>query len=293
MIAIKRKNLIPLFFLMPAFMLLLGLIIYPFIYCLWNSFHIWYLGRPEIKPFVGLYNYQLLIMRDPIFQKSLINTFIIAAVAIPTELLIALLLAYLLFSEKPRGEKIFRSILILPLLLAPVVVGVLWRFLYHPNVGLINYFLGVLGFGRVNFLGDASLALLSVTLVEIWQWTSFMFLIIYAGLMFLPQSIIDAAVIDGCSGFLMFRYIVLPLAKPIILLAVIFRTIDIVKIFDAIWVLTRGGPGDATDVLTLYTFRQGLVYFQMGTASALSFIISIIITVVVTIYFKIGGKWLA
>ncbi|MEM2181021.1 MAG: sugar ABC transporter permease [Nitrososphaeria archaeon] len=232
-------------------------------------------------------------MRDPIFQKSLINTFIIAAVAIPTELLIALLLAYLLFSEKPRGEKIFRSILILPLLLAPVVVGVLWRFLYHPNVGLINYFLGVLGFGRVNFLGDASLALLSVTLVEIWQWTSFMFLIIYAGLMFLPQSIIDAAVIDGCSGFLMFRYIVLPLAKPIILLAVIFRTIDIVKIFDAIWVLTRGGPGDATDVLTLYTFRQGLVYFQMGTASALSFIISIIITVVVTIYFKIGGKWLA
>jgi multiple sugar transport system permease protein len=120
-----------------------------------------------------------------------------------------------------------------------------------------------------------------------------MFLIIYAGLLFLPQSIIDAALIDGCSGFSMFRYIVLPLAKSIILLAVIFRTIDIVKIFDAIWVLTRGGPGNATDVLTLYAFRQGLVYFQIGMASALSFIISIIVTILVTIYFKIWGERLA
>jgi multiple sugar transport system permease protein len=279
---------------MPAFVLLLVMIIYPFIYCLWNSFHIWYLGRPEIKPFVGFYNYQLLLLRDPVFQISLVNTFIIAVIAIPSELLIALLLAYLLFSEKPKGEKIFRSIFILPMLLAPVIVGVLWRFLYHPNVGLINYFLETfLGIGHVNFLGDPKLALLSVTFVEIWQWTSFMFLIIYAGLTFLPQSIIDAALIDGCSGFSMFRYIVLPLAKSIILLAIIFRTIDIVKIFDAIWVLTRGGPGSATDVLTLYAFRQGLVYFQIGTASALSFIISIIVTILVTIYFKIWGERLA
>ena len=290
----RRFSLTPYLFLMPVVIVLLVLTIYPLIFSLWNSFHMWYLGRPHVKPFVGLSNYVNLILYDTTFRISLINTAIIAAVAIPIELGLGLLLAVLIYYERPKGERIFRTVLILPMLASPVVVGVLWRFLYHPNVGLINYILeSTLGIGHVNFLGDPNLALMSVILVDIWQWTSFMFLIFLAGLFSLPIEVTEAALIDGASGLPMFRYVTLPLIRPLLTLALIFRTMDVVKLFDIVYVMTRGGPGSATDTLTLYAFRQGLVYFQMGTASALSFIIAIIITIITMIFFRLLGRELA
>jgi len=237
-------------------------------------------------PFVGLYNYLYAFTSDAVLRIAFINTVIVVTVAIATEFALGMTLAILLSSESIRFKGIFRTCLLAPMLMTPVVVGVLWRFMFHPTFGIVNYVLGLLGIGAMQWLSDIRLALGSSIIVDVWQWTPFMFLVLYAGLQSIPREPQEAAQIDGASRWYILRYIVLPMMRPIITVVVIFRMIDLFKIFDIIYVLTRGGPGDATEVLTLYIFRVGLNYYYIGRAAALSWIFALGLSALAMVYVR-------
>lgn len=282
-------KLTPYFIILPAIMVLVFVVIYPMVFSFWISLHKWYLGKPHLFPFVGLRNYYTVIFEDPIFRTSLVNTLILLAICIPIESTLGIILAILLNRDDIKGKKIFRSCLIVPVVIMPIVAGVLWKFKFHPSYGIINYFLGLVGVKKIEWLADPRFALLSITIVDIWQWTPFVFLILYAGLLSLPQEPLEAAKVDGASAWQLFRYLVIPLLTPIIVVALLIRTMDIIKLFDIVYVLTRGGPGDATEVLTLYNFRVGLNYFYMGRAAAISWIIAAIVILLSQLFLRISG----
>lgn len=279
---------VPYFMLLPTVAILAFIVVYPMVFSFWISLHRWYLGKPHIFPFVGLRNYSLILLKDSIFRTSLINTLALAALCVPVELGLGMSLAILLGREDIGGKRAFGSLLVMPVVLTPIVSGVLWKFQFHPSYGLVNFLLGLLGSGKIEWLAEPRTALLSIAIVNIWQWFPFMFLVLYAGLLSLPREPLEAAKVDGASGWQLFRFIILPLISPIIGIALLIRTMDLIKLFDIVYVLTRGGPGDATEVLTLYNFRVGLNYFDMGKAAAISWIIAALVTVLSQFYLKIS-----
>jgi multiple sugar transport system permease protein len=182
---------------------------------------------------------------------------------------------------------VFRVIFVLPMIMMPIVVGVLWKFLLHPSYGIINFFLTRMGMEAQAWIANPKLALLTVIGVDVWEWTPFVILILYSGLVSLPVEPFEAARIDGASSWQRFRYLTLPLMKPIMLIVIIMRMIDLIELFDIVFVLTRGGPGNSTMVLTLYNFRMGLNYFNMGKAAALSWIILIMVFILTQLYIRV------
>jgi len=273
--------------LIPGIVVLLFLVIYPLVRSIWVSLHTWYLAKPNAFPFVGLSNYSLLLFEDSVFRIALRNTLFIVAVAVPVEFFLGLLLATLLNRDDIKGRKIFRAILVMPLAIMPIVVGVLWKFMLHPRYGIVNYGLGFLKIEPIQWIADPRFALLSVMMVDIWEWTPFMVLVIYAGLISVPREPLEAARIDGASDWQLFIRITLPLIVPIVVVAILIRVMDIVKMFDIVYVLTRGGPGDATELLSLYNFRVGLNYFYMGKAAALSWIIVVLVVIFSQIFLRV------
>lgn len=175
-----------------------------------------------------------------------------------------------------------------------MVVGIMWRLLYNPELGTLNYLLELFGFKPINWLGEPSLALPSVIMADVWEWTPFMALILLAGLQALPRDPFEAAIVDGASPLQLFKHVTLPLLQPTIMVAVLLRMMDAFKTFDLIFVLTKGGPGMSTEVLSYYTYRYGFKFFHIGQASALSYIllaIIIFITQVLMRYLKAGEEW--
>ncbi len=177
--------------------------------------------------------------------------------------------------------------MVLPLAIMPIVVGVLWKFMLHPRYGIVNYGLSFLGVEPIQWVADPRFALASVMMVDVWEWTPFMVLVLYAGLISIPKEPVEAASIDGASEWQLFVHISLPLVLPIVVVAVLIRIMDIIKMFDIVYVLTRGGPGDSTELLSLYDFRIGLNYFYMGKAAALSWIIVILVTILAQIFLRV------
>ncbi|HHF98153.1 MAG TPA: sugar ABC transporter permease [Candidatus Aerophobetes bacterium] len=283
------SRLTPYLMILPAVIVLFFIVIYPMIFSFWVSLHKWYLGKPQFFPFVGLRNYYTVIFEDPVFKISLINTLILVSVCLSVEFGLGILLALLLNRDDIKGKRIFRSCLITPVVLTPVVAGVLWKFQFHPSYGIINYLLSFVGVKKIEWLADPRFALFSIMIVDMWQWTPFMFLVLYAGVISLPKEPLEAAKVDGASSWQLLRYIVMPLLVPIIVVVLLIRTMDIIKLFDIVYVLTRGGPGDTTEVLTLYNFRVGLNYFYMGKAAAISWIIAAMVILLAQLYLRISG----
>lgn len=269
---------------------MLAFTIYPLIYSLNVSFQEYELVAEEESHYVGLENYRAVLFGPfSIFQESLKVTIIFAIVAVTAEFLIGLGLA-LLLSGEIRGRSIIRSSIILPLAVSPVIVGLMWRFMYNEEFGIINYFLSVFGLPSRAWLGQSLTALPAVIIVDIWHWTPFMFLILLTGVLALPKEPYESAQIDGASTWQIFKTVTLPLLRPVMLVALVFRTIDIFKIFDEIYVLTWGGPGTATEVLSMYIYRIGFKYFHIGQAAALSWIFLIIVTAIATVYVRLLSK---
>jgi len=290
----KRKvfyihKLTPYFMILPAVIVLILIAIYPMVFSFWVSLHRWYLGRPHLFPFIGLENYYTLIFKDSVFSRAFLNTLVLVGVCIPVEFALGTMLAVLLNRDDIKGKKIFRACFIMPIVITPVVAGVLWKFQFHPCYGIINYFISLVGGKGIEWLADPRFALPSVMIVDIWQWTPFMFLVLSAGLFSLPKEPFEAAKIDGASEWQLLKHLTIPLLVPIIVVVLLIRTMDIIKVFDTVYVLTRGGPGDATEVLTLYNFRVGLNYFYMGRAAAISWMIAIVIILLANLFFRILG----
>ncbi|HXG95223.1 MAG TPA: sugar ABC transporter permease [Blastocatellia bacterium] len=281
---LRRETSLPYLLIAPTIAVLAALSIYPLIYLIKLSFQT---GEGASARW-SLANFTRLAT-DSFFLSALAHTLVYATVALTFEFLLGLALA-LLVDRPLRGRTVFRAALLIPMMLPPVVVGIVWRLMYDPNFGAINGALRALGFNTTALTWTASpaLALASVIAVDIWQWTPFMFLVLLAGLQAIPQEPYEAAMIDGSSWWQTFRHVTLPLLKPAILIALLLRTMDLIRVFDQILILTQGGPGFATETISLHIFRVAFrVNFDYGYAAAMSFVLLALTNVVSVFYIRL------
>jgi len=270
----------PYLFLAPAIFIFGFILLYPVFYGITLSFFQWALRDIGAKAplFVGLKNY-IEIFQSPYFLTSVRVTSIFIGVTMVAELGIGMALA-LLAERKTRGLHIFRTIFILPVMIAPIVVGIVWRYLYNPTYGLINYFLAIVGIKQIMWLSQSHTALASIIITDIWQWTPFVFLILLGGLQTIPDEIIEVSKIDSANYFQRLIYIKLPMIKPIIGITVVLRLIDAMRALVVMYIMTFGGPGLSTEVLALHIFKTAFHGQRLGRASAMSvFLILFMLTV--------------
>ena len=269
----------------PAFLLLLLTTTAPLVFLAWNSLQNLDLGMPWIKGFAGLANYAKM-GGDPRFWNSLSLTLVYTASTVALQVLVGLSLA-LLVLQIPKGQAILRVAAILPIVLAPVVVGLFWRTLVlAPDFGLVDLVTRALGLGSHNWLGDPQLALVSVIAIHTWQWTPFAFLVLLATLATLPPDVYEAARLDRASAWQRFRYITLPLIRPAVVMVVILRTMTALSAFAAIFAATGGGPGTATEILNLYAYRTSFTELNIGYGSALAMVLLVITLAVSWLLFR-------
>jgi len=243
------------------------------------SFHSVHIAKMHRgTPFVGFTNYYQ-VFKDPLFWTSLKNSAIFTFSGVALELFFGFFLALVVYRLTRGKAAIIRTILLLPMVIAPVVVALIWRFMYNTDFGIINYFMMFLGIEKQAWLADLHLVMPAVIAMDAWQWTPFMFLIMLAGLNSLPVTPYEAASIDGATPFQAFRYITLPLLRPIILIGLLLRMIDSIKTFDNVFVLTGGGPGSQTELLSLYIYRVGFRHFNIGYGGALSYVLLVIVVI--------------
>ncbi len=228
------------------------------------------LTRGGMAGFVGLDNYRYVLFQ-PAFWNAIGTTLELTVKAVGLQMGLGILIAWLL-TRTSHYRSIFTALLILPLATAPAVTGLFWRYLYDTEFGVINALCSFFGFPDLNWLGSVDLALWAVVIFDVWQWTPFVALIIFAGLQSLPVAPYEAAALDGASRWTVFRTLTFPLMKPILFLVVILRTIDSLRLYDAVAVLTRGGPGDTTETLTYFMRKTALILWRMDYASAMSLI---------------------
>jgi len=250
----------------PAIFVLLALSIYPLIYAVKVSL-------TGADGAFTLANFARLL-HDHLFAIAAVQTIVLTIAALAVEFTLGLAFALLIDSLTP-AKSFFRAGLLVPMLLPPVVAAVAWRLIFNPQFGVLNGTLRELGVSTASLLwtgGDRS-ALASVILVDVWEWTPFLFLLLSAGLQAIPAEPLEAARIDGASAWQIFRDVTLPLLRPVILLALLLRAMDLVRIFDQIFILTQGGPGTATETLSLYIYRTAFRFSSFGYASAMSFVL--------------------
>ena len=257
---------------LPSFLLLLLITTAPLVFLAWNSLQKLDLGMPWISGFAGFGNYEKM-GEDPRFWNSLGLTFLYTSSTVVLQILIGLSLA-LLVLQIPRGQAIMRIAAILPIVLAPVVVGLFWRTLVlAPDFGLVDLVTRALGLGNYNWLGDPQLALISVIAIHTWQWTPFAFLVLLATLATLPPDVFEAARLDRANAWQRFWHITLPLIRPAIVMVIILRTMTALSAFAAIFAATGGGPGTSTEILNLYAYRTSFTELNIGYGSALAIVL--------------------
>lgn len=259
---------------------------FPLAYLVWSSFQNINLAMPFMDGFAGLDNYARM-MGDSSFWHSIVLTAIYTVSSVAMQLVLGLGLA-LLVMRIPAGQWLFRIVAILPIVLAPVVVGLFWRTLMlAPSFGILDFVTRALGFGSVNWLGSPTPALISVIIIHTWQWTPFAFLVLLASLASLPPDVYEAAKIDRAGAFQRFWYITLPLIRPAIVIVVIMRSMIALSAFAAIFAATGGGPGTATEILNLYAYRTSFVTLDFGYGSALAVALLLITLAVSAVLFRI------
>ena len=285
----------PYIFLAPAGVIMLLALLYPVGYLTVASFFDWRMGTPFAdSSYTGFGNY-LWILKDPNFRESLMVTLTFAFTVVVLEMAVGVGLALML--ERPiRGMSVFRTIFILPMMIAPIVVGLIWRYMYNPQFGILNKTLKEWGFNAIPWLSSPKWALPSVIIADIWQWTPFIFILSLAALQSLPKSALEAARIDGASGWQQIIFIKIPLMMPVLVVAALLRLIDAFKVLEVIYIMTNGGPGLSTEILSLQIYKTAFVSWELGRAAALSnFLLAIVmaITIAMFIYTKIRDARLA
>lgn len=272
---LRRKNLRPVAQLtIPTWIFLALVVLIPFFYGVYLSFLDINLASFLPPSFVGFDNYKAVLAASETWSTLRI-TLIITFIGLLTQIPIGILLA-LVLHENLRGTKVFRSILITPMLLTPVAVGLTYRFMFDTDLGVINWALESLGIERVNWLGSQTSALFAITIVDSWQSIPFVMLLVLAALTAISPSLYEAARVDGASANQIFRRITLPLITPTLLVITMIKIMDFLKLFDTLFILTRGGPGNATTTLGLWTYKTGFVFLEFSRAAALGVIITII-----------------
>jgi multiple sugar transport system permease protein len=264
-----------LIFLAPAMALMLLITVYPFVYTLLLSFHDWNLAAFRDKRFVGLDNY-IHFFTDPDVRHALQVTAFYGLSCVGIEFVLGIAIAFL-FDVGFKGEPIIRNLLLLPMVMSSVVVGLIWRWIFNAELGVLNHFVMLLGLPPQTWLTDPGLALASVVVADVWQWTPLVFLVCLAGLKAVPTETLESAKLDGASWWQTQWYVCLPAIKPILLTVLLLRTIDCLRFVDKIFVMTYGGPAGATSVLGFHIYLKGFKFFQMGVTAAYALIYMAII----------------
>jgi multiple sugar transport system permease protein len=272
----------------PAIVVQMGLVIYPLITAFAASFQRWYLPRTQDRVFVGFQNYLKLVM-SPEFHNSGFVTikFILLSVAGAT--LLGLFIG-LLLSADFKGVSIFRSLLIVPMMITPAVSALLWITMWHGSYGVVNNILGYLGLPRPDWVSDPRTALYTIVIPDIWQWTPFVVLVVLGGMQSLPVEVFEAAKVDGASGWRLFTKVTFPLLLPFLSTAVLFKLVYTLRVYDLPMLITKGGPGRMTEIFSLFISFTAFTEFQIGKASAQSFLILIILIIVGTLLFRLFGR---
>ena len=268
---------------LPALVMIIALSVYPLVYSLWLAFHRWDLQSPG-TPLIWFDNFSAALSDDRMWG-ALRNTGLIVTVGVALEFLLGLALALMLV-DSTNLRRFVLPIFILPITMVPIVVGLAWRMLWDNQYGAINYVLREI-FGQdtnIIWLGHKNTAIVAMIVTQLWQWTPFMFIILLAGLSAVNPELYEAAVLDGASWWRSLIDITLPSIRHIIAVAVLFRALDAFKIFDLVYMFTQGGPGTSTETVSWYIYRLGFQFFRMGYASAISYLVLILLTVVATLY---------
>ncbi len=260
-------------FLLPALLAIFAVIIFPWLFTIWMSLNDWQMGMQ--RTFTGLANYRMLAT-DTRFLETIPRTLFFTILGVVAPVILGVFAAEVFHQRFPlRG--LLRGIYIVPMMTTPVAIALVFIMMYHPQLGILNYLLSLIGIPKQLWIYDQSTVIPALVLVETWQWTPLVMLIVLGGLAALPIEPYESALIDGASRWDMFRFITLPLVMPFLMVAVIIRAIDAVKSFDIIFVMTQGGPGTASETINIYLYLQAFSFFNVGHASAVVVVFFVII----------------
>lgn len=284
---ILDKGVGPLF-LIPAVVLLAVLLLGPFLYMVGVSFtDLSYALPGHDGNFLGFDNYRRLMREDPVFWESFVTTLTFVFSVVTIEFVLGFALALLLFHYVQR-RRVVLTLLLIPMMLAPVAVGLMWKLMLQGEFGMLTHYLreiGLLG-QRIAPLGKYDLVMPTVMLVDVWEWTPFVTLVVLAGLLSLPREPFEAAVMDGAQPWQVFRDITLPLMRPIVALVLLLRGIDAFKEFDKVFILTGGGPGTATELLSIYTWRVNFRQWDLGYGAVSAFMVYLVVLILCAVFYK-------
>jgi multiple sugar transport system permease protein len=281
-------------FVIPALIVVLAIIVFPWLFTIWMSLREWKIGSPTT--FVGLANYWRL-PNDPRFVEAVGHTIVYTALSVLLPLVLGTFAA-VVFHQKFPGRGFLRGVFIMPMMATPVAIALVWTMMFHPQLGVLNYLLSLVGIPAQLWVFHPATVIPSLVLVETWQWTPLVMLIVLGGLAAIPAEPYESAQIDGAGVWQMFRYITLPLITPFLFIAAMIRMIDAVKSFDIIFAITQGGPGSASETINLYLYSVAFIYYDLGYGSAIAVVFFILIIALAagllhlrqrTLWTEIGG----
>ena len=260
-------------FVIPALVVISAVIVFPWVFTLWMSVHRWTLGQEQ--SFIGFENY-VRLASDIRFWESLWHTLIYTVLSVVAPLFLGTLAALVFDAQFPlRG--FLRGVFVMPMMETPVAIALVWTMMFHPQLGVLNYLLSLIGIGPLEWIYNQSTVIPSLVLVETWQWTPLVMLIVLGGLAAVPREPYESAEIDGANAWQKFRYLTMPMIAPFLMIAVIIRSIDAVKSFDIIYAMTQGGPGTASETINIYLYNTAFSYYDIGYGSAMAVVFFIII----------------
>ncbi len=268
----------------PTVLIVVLIILFPITFALISSFFDYTLINKSFNNFIGIENYINSIKDEQLFN-SISVTFFFVILVVLFEFLLGFFIA-LLLNSIVRFKSIYYFILLLPLLINPIVVGLIWRMFLHPQLGILNYLLSLISIDPINWLGDPKMAFITIIFVDIWHQVSFMIILLLAGLSAIPKEPYEAARSDGAGIVDCFIHITLPYMRPVIIVTILIRLIFAIKTYDLIYIMTKGGPGDATDLISYYIYRSAFISLNLGEAAAMSTILLLIIIILTLPLFK-------
>ena len=276
-------------FVVPALIVVLAVIVFPWVFTIWMSLNEWKVG--SATTFVGLANY-LRMPQDPRFVEAVGHTLVYTALSVLLPLVFGTFAA-VVFHANFAGRGLMRALFIMPMMATPVAIALVWTMMFHPQLGVLNYLLSLVGIPPQLWVFHPATVIPSLVLVETWQWTPLVMLIVLGGIAAIPSEPYESAQIDGANLWQMFRYITLPLITPFLFIAAMIRMIDAVKSFDIIFAITQGGPGSASETVNLYLYSVAFIYYDLGYGSAIAVMLFLLVVALAALllYLRARAAW--
>jgi multiple sugar transport system permease protein len=284
MAAVQQRRLFLALFLLPGLLYIIALRIVPAFFTFYLSFTSWDLTRAGGPIFVGLQNYIDLASNEA-FLNSIGRSLFFTVAATTIELVLGFLIA-LFVHRDIVGKNILRAALLTPMVITPSIVGVIWSIMFHASVGPLNWFLSLFGLPAVAWLNSPNMAMISIIITDVWHWTPFMFLLSLSAMMMIPEDLYESAEVDGASGLQKLTHITLPMVRDTLIVAVILRSMEAFELFAEPFVMTGGGPGSATETISLHIYKAAFMFFEMGSAGAMVVVSILILVTVYSFYWR-------